>query len=299
MGFLGGIVLPTERRLKIVDEVLDSGVVSAESLAELFGVSLETVRRDLRDLELQGLLQRVYGGATAPDVRATEGDFEQRRFLYEDRKFAIAAKAAQLVKPNETIFIDMGTTCLEFARALPHSWSGRVLTNSLLVAAALAQRPTVSILLTGGEVRGGDLTCSGPFGAALHELFYVARAFVGAGGVDPVAGLTDYHLGEGALRRRWLEESATFYVLADSSKLGVIAPFKIAPLAALTAIVTDDLENGDVVERIRASGADVIVGSPATKEPVARKASRQANHSRSIYTRGKNMASARSKKEHS
>ena len=284
-------MLPTERRLKIVDEVHDSGVVRAESLAEQFGVSLETVRRDLRDLELQGLLQRVYGGATTLDVRSSEGDFEHRRALHEDRKALIAAAAATLVQPEETIFIDVGTTCVAFARALPETWSGRVLTNSLLVAAELAPRPHLEVLLTGGEVRGGDLTCSGPFGAPLYELFYVARAFVGAGGVDPEAGLTDYHLGEGALRRRWLEQSAAVYVLSDSSKLGVVAPFKVAPLEALTAVVTDGQENGDVVERIRSSGTDVIVGSPAASEPEARKAPKRFRHSLSAYTRGKTMSS--------
>lgn len=288
MGKWGKTVLPSERRLQIVDEIHGSGVVRAEHLAERFGVSLETVRRDLRDLERQGLLQRVYGGATSSDFRAAEENFEQRCLLHQDRKREIAAAAVALVEPDETIFIDVGTTCLEFARSLPSDWSGRVLTNSLLVAVELAARPAVEVLVTGGQVRGGDMTCSGPFGAALHEFFYVARAFVGAGGVHPEAGLTDYHLGEGSLRRLWLERAVTFYVLSDSSKLGVIAPFQVAATQALTAVITDCAERGEIIEELRERGTDVIIGRPIAPEGETQPGALRYRRSKITYPSSKN-----------
>jgi DeoR family fructose operon transcriptional repressor len=280
-------MLPTERHLKIIEEINDGGLVSADSLAALFDVSLETVRRDLRELERQGLLQRVYGGAIGPEVRTDEIAFEHRRLQNKHRKRMIAEQAAALVEPGDTIFIDSGSTCLEFARSLSSDWSGRVLTNCLLVAVELAARPQLEVLITGGQVRSGDLSCSGDFGVALHDNFYVARAFVGAGGVHPDAGLTDYQIAEGSSRRLWIERSAAFYVMADSSKLGVIAPFRVAPIEAITAVVTDDEERGEVLEHLISNGTEVIVGRSTSVAPITSLPQRRVRHSSKVQTGSK------------
>jgi DeoR/GlpR family transcriptional regulator of sugar metabolism len=271
-------MLPTERRLKILKEIQIGGLVSADRLGELFNVSLETVRRDLRDLEREGLLQRVYGGAIGPEVRTTEVAFEQRRIEHRDRKRLIAETAVAMVKSGETIFIDAGSTCLEFARALPSDWSGRVLTDSLLVAIELTLRPNAEVILTGGQVRGGNLSCSGPYGLALHEEFYVAQAFVGAGGVHPDAGITDYHPGEGSLRRLWRNRSAAFYVLADSGKLGAIAPYWVAPIEAVTALVTDAEERREVLDHLQTGTTEVIVAKPGSTKSLGDSHRQRRNH---------------------
>ena len=105
-------------------------------------MSLETIRRDLRGLRDQGLLERVYGGALS--VRSTEGDFTTRSTLHAARKQGIAQLAATLVAPEDTLVIDIGTTALEVARALPESFRGRVLTNSVPAAMALADRAEIN-----------------------------------------------------------------------------------------------------------------------------------------------------------
>ena len=110
-------MLPIQRRQAILTEVRQAKAVSAEDLARRFGVSLETIRRDLRGLRDRGLLERVYGGALS--VRSTEGDFATRSTLHAERKQAIAQFAATLVEPEDTVVIDIGTTALEVARALP------------------------------------------------------------------------------------------------------------------------------------------------------------------------------------
>ncbi len=144
-------MLPTQRRQAILAEVRQAKVVCADDLARRYGVSLETIRRGLRD---QGLLERVYGGALS--VRSSEGDFATRSTLHAARKQAIAQLAATLVEPEDTLVIDIGTTALEVARALPESFRGRVLTNSVPAAMALADRVEVDLLLCGGQVRHGD-----------------------------------------------------------------------------------------------------------------------------------------------
>jgi len=111
-------MLPTQRRQAILAEVRQAKAVSADDLARRYGVSLETIRRDLRGLRDQGLLERVYGGALS--VRSTEGDFATRSTLHATRKQAIARLAATLVEPEDTLVIDIGTTALEVARRCPN-----------------------------------------------------------------------------------------------------------------------------------------------------------------------------------
>jgi DeoR family transcriptional regulator, fructose operon transcriptional repressor len=237
-------MLPTQRRQAILAQVRSQAAVSAEELSRTFAVSVETIRRDLRRLQDAGLLDRVYGGATRPAGRSSEGSFAARTTRNIRRKRAIAALAVSLVEPDETIVIDIGTTALEVARALPASFRGRVLTNSVPAAMELSGRGEVELLLCGGQVRPGDGACAGAHAEAFFAEFYADRAFLGSGGVHQEAGLTDYYPAEVVVRRTIIAHTAMTYVLADSSKLGVIAVHRVCPLEALTAILTDDIAAG-------------------------------------------------------
>src|SRR5262249_1015002 len=163
-------MLPSQRRHAILAEVRSATAVSAEALARRFAVSVETIRRDLRSLEGDGLLDRVYGGATRPAGRSAqgaaagrsrEGSCAVRSVRNIERKRAIATLAASLIEPEETIVIDVGTTALEVARALPLAFRGRVLTNSVPAAMDLSARTDIELLISGGQVRAGDGACSG------------------------------------------------------------------------------------------------------------------------------------------
>src|SRR6266568_799715 len=245
-------MLPTQRRQAILAEVRQTKAVSAEELARRFGVSLETIRRDLRGLRDRGLLERVYGGALS--VRSTEGDFATRSALHAPRKLAIAQLAATLVEPEDTIVIDIGTTALEVARALPESFRGRVLTNSVPAAMALADREEIDLLLCGGQVRHGDAACYGAQAEAFFADFYADKAFLGSGGVHAQAGLTDYHPPEVATRRTIIAHAAASYVLADSSKLGAIAVHRVCPLSRVTAVLTDPEASPEATEALAGAG---------------------------------------------
>jgi len=251
-------MLPTERRLAIVDEIRERPMVRADELARRFDVSVETVRRDLRALQRDGVLDRVYGGATPAGHRSAEETFVHRSVAHRARKQAIARLAAAQLRPDETIVLDVGTTALEVARALPQTWRGRVLTCSVPVAAELAGRPRVEVLLSGGRVRDGDLALSGSHAQAFFADFYADRAFLGSGGVHPEAGLTDYHPDEVDTRRVVIERAERSYVLADSSKLGVIAVRRVCDLDRLTAVLTDGEENTDAAAALEAAGVQLI-----------------------------------------
>jgi DeoR family transcriptional regulator, fructose operon transcriptional repressor len=254
-------MLPTQRRRAILTELRQAEAVSAEDLAQRFGVSAETIRRDLRGLRDAGLLQRVYGGALS--VRSTEGTFAARSALHGDRKVAIARLAATLVEPQDTIVIDVGTTALEVARALPGSFHGRVLTNSVPAAMVLAAREEIDLLLCGGQVRSGDAACYGAQAEAFFAEFYADKAFLGSGGVHPRAGLTDYHPPEVVTRRTIIAHSAASYVLADSSKLGAVAVHRVCPLSRVTAVLTDYQASPEVTEALAEASVTILKGSPS------------------------------------
>jgi DeoR family transcriptional regulator, fructose operon transcriptional repressor len=241
-------MLPSQRRQAILAAVRAEDTASADGLARQFDVSVETIRRDLRALHAEGLLERVYGGATRPAGRSDEGSFAARSRRNVELKRAIAALAATLIEPDDTIVLDVGTTALEVARALPAAFRGRVLTNSVPVAMALSDRTDVDLLLCGGQVRPGDGACAGAHAEAFFDEFYADKAFLGSGGVHVTAGLTDYYPPEVVVRRTIIAHTAASYVLADSSKLGTIAVHRVCALDSITAVVTDDRNPGAVSE---------------------------------------------------
>ena len=162
--------------------------------------------------------------------------------------------------------IDVGTTALEVARALPASFGGRVLTNSVPVAMELSGRREVEILLCGGQVRHGDGACSGAHAEAFFAEFYADKAFLGSGGVHPEAGLTDYYPSEVVVRRTIIGHTAACYVLADSSKLGTIAVHRVCPLDRVTAVLTDDQGESSAHEALADAGVTVLCASVTERE---------------------------------
>jgi DeoR/GlpR family transcriptional regulator of sugar metabolism len=253
-------MLPIQRRQAILAEVRQTSAVSAEELARRFGVSLETIRRDLRGLRDQGLLERVYGGALS--IRSTEGTFAARSTLHSESKQAIGRLAASLIEPDDTIVIDVGTTALEVARALPKTFRGRVLTNSVPVAMVLSDTEGIELLLCGGHVRRGDAACFGAHAETFFAEFYADKAFLGSGGVHEDAGLTDYYPHEVVARRVIIAHSAASYVLADSSKLGAIAVHRVGPLNDVTAILTDPQAGAGAADALESTGCTVLRAAP-------------------------------------
>ncbi len=126
------------------------------------------------------------------------------------------------------------------------------------VAAALSDRSGIELLLCGGQIRPGDGACSGTHAEAFFADFYAGKAFLGAGGVHPEAGLTDYYPAEAAILRTIIDHSAATYVLADSSKLGVIAVHRVCALDQVTALITDDEENAAASAELAAAGVVLL-----------------------------------------
>lgn len=258
-------MLPEERRLRIVEALAARGLVRVDDLVGELDVSAETIRRDLIELERRGELTRVYGGATR-NGDAADSPAARRDVPNLEAKRAIARLAATLVRPQQTLIFDVGTTVAELARALPLDLAAQALTNSLSTAQELARRPNLQIHLAGGELRTDDLACSGPETEEFIGGFFADVAFLCAGGVHPQAGITDFYPREIAVRRHMLQRSNERYVLADSSKIGRVALRRVCEVAGVTAIITDEEAPAESVDALVARGVQVLV-APLREEP--------------------------------
>jgi DeoR/GlpR family transcriptional regulator of sugar metabolism len=254
-------VLAVARRTQILEMLRQERTIRSEHAAQVLGVSVETIRRDLEQLDHAGELVRVYGGAIPVDMApASEPPFEARNSLAADSKKAIGRTAAELANQVRTLFLDIGTTAMQVAAALSVSTPMTVVTPSMRVAEILTTKPTITAVVPGGVVRGGDLAISG--GQAVEFMRDVSPdlALLGSGGVSVERGLTDFEMDEVSLKRVALKNSSRTYVLADSSKIGSVAPYRVCDLAVLTGIITD----GGIVtahrESLESAGLDVLVG---------------------------------------
>lgn len=253
-------MLAAERHQRIIDSLAGGGIVGTHELARALEVSAETVRRDLVDLEEAGLLERVRGGATIRNrLTRQEPPFSARSSIAKEAKAAIAQTAAALAEPGMTIMIDVGTTCLQVARALTSSFQGLVVTCSLPAATELAGVRGIDVILSGGRVRSGDLALSNHHAVAFFQDLQPDLAFLGSGGVDAAVGLTDFHVDEVATRRVVLERAARSYVLADSSKFGTTAPHRVCSLSDFTALITEQAPRGDLANSLAEAGTEVLL----------------------------------------
>ncbi|MGB3483600.1 MAG: DeoR/GlpR family DNA-binding transcription regulator [Mycobacterium sp.] len=252
-------MLPVERHEAIVEAISTAPAVSTDELVRRLGVSAETVRRDLALLEERGALRRVHGGAApVANRRGIEPSYSERAMIGHQAKVQLARVAAGLLEDGQTVVIDIGTTAVAVAQAIPRSFTGTVATPSLPVAVELADRPGIEVLLAGGRVRAGDLACSSAFTTAFFAGIYPDIALLGSGGVHAEAGLTDFHLDEIDVRRTIIANSARSYILADSSKVGQVAPYQVCDLSAVTGLITDNNTDTDVAAAIERAGGVVL-----------------------------------------
>lgn len=253
-------MLAAERRSKLVDLVHSTGAMSTEDLAAELSVSVETIRRDLLTLEQRGVIARVHGGATkrSQSVVASEPSFDVRSGEGLERKQRIATAAAALVSDGTLVMIDVGTTALLAARALPVGLDATVVTTSIRVAVELSDRPGIDLIVAGGRMRGGDLALSGMSTSDVMRDMHFDVALLGSGGVHPEAGLTDFHLEEARTRREIIANSSHSYVLCDATKFDTIARYRVVPLGGFSGLIVDEQPTGDLMAALRRSGTEVV-----------------------------------------
>lgn len=232
-------MLKEERQQKILERLYASGKVQVVPLAREFESSQDTIRRDLTDLEDQGFLKRVYGGAV-PFRKVVPG-FDGRTDKEKNEKYIVAKKAVELVRPGSLIAIDGGTTNTLFASLLPMSSRLRVVTNSFLVAEELRKRPDVDVTFLGGSYDKQSQVTVGEAACLQLDSYLFDQCFLGAYGVDAATGLTipEPFQGEVGVKRRLIDRSREVNVMGVCSKLGVSAEYVICPIDRIDRIICE------------------------------------------------------------
>ncbi|MEU4889069.1 MULTISPECIES: DeoR/GlpR family DNA-binding transcription regulator [Streptomyces] len=229
-----------ERRQLILEMVRANGAVSLRELARVVQTSEVTVRRDVRALEAEGLLDRRHGGAVLPGGFSRESGFPQKSHLASAEKTAIADLAASLVTEGEAIVVGAGTTTQELARRLARVPGLTVVTNSLLVAQALAHANRVEVVMTGGTLRGSNYALVGSGAELSLQGLRVSRAFLSGSGLTAERGLSTSNMLSASVDRALVQAAGEVVVLADHTKLGTDTMFQTVPTELITRLVTDE-----------------------------------------------------------
>ncbi|WP_374991190.1 DeoR/GlpR family DNA-binding transcription regulator [Streptomyces sp. LHD-70] len=217
-----------------------NGAVSLRELARVVQTSEVTVRRDVRALEAEGLLDRRHGGAVLPGGFTRESGFPQKSLSATAEKTAIADLAAGLVEEGEAIVVGAGTTTQELARRLARVPGLTVVTNSLLVAQALAHANRVEVVMTGGTLRGSNYALVGSGAEQSLQGLRVSRAFLSGSGLTAERGLSTSNMLSASVDRALVQAAAEVVVLADHTKLGTDTMFQTVPTDVITRLVTDE-----------------------------------------------------------
>lgn len=248
-----------QRRREILEEVERSGRVTVAGLAERWGVSDMTIRRDLEELAENELLKKVHGGALAIRKTSAEPHFTQKRSLNRQEKLGIARVAASFVEDGDTVAMSAGTTTWYIASELSDGHTGlSFVTNSTNVAQALQEGGWDQIVLTGGIFRTPSDALVGPFADRTIGTLNADILFLGVHGIDAQAGLTTPNIAEAETDRRLVQASRKVIVVADHTKLGVVALASIAPLSEVDVLITDDRSPKETLREIEVAGVKVI-----------------------------------------
>lgn len=245
-----------EQLLRTVEAQRNCGI---GELATRLGVSEETVRRDVKELEAQGKVHKLHGAVRLPD-NAFETPFDTRVNEQFAAKAAIALAAAQCIRDNSALFIDSGSTSLHVARSLRGHRQLSVITNAVDVAQELCSINNNRVFLAGGEMDQDYRATFGAEAEAFLGRFTPEVAILSIGAIDPKMGLMDFHLGEASIKRRMAALARYVILVADVTKLGRQGLVQTCPCDAVDLFVT----NGPLPPAFRACFADArIVEAPS------------------------------------
>lgn len=250
-------MLQEERHKQILEELENNNIVRIAQLSKNLGVTRQTIRRDLAELEKTGLIKKVHGGAILNKTNV-ESSYSIRNNTNIQEKEIIAKKAVEFVDEGDAIFLDIGTTTLMMAKKLKKRNKLTVITNFLLIALELANSPGIKVIMSGGELRGEELSLSGPISNKSVENIFLDKSFIGVGGLSIEGGFTDYHLDESEFRRMMIKHSKKSYALADHSKMNVTAIFKSADIHEIDVLITDEKSPESLLKHLAEKGIEVI-----------------------------------------
>lgn len=252
-----------QRVHSILTSLQETGAVVVEDLAEQLKVSVVTIRRDLDQLEQQGLLRRTHGGAVSIEPLFYEPFKKDRSFQDQverqaNEKRRIGRAAAALIMPGETIAITPGTTTAEIIRGLPLHSKITVVTNTANIAMELSKRKDVNVFVTGGHLHGDWFSLVGPTAIRSLENMLIHTMFVGADGIDAEWGVSCLNSDEAELNATMVRHSRRHIAVVDHTKLNVVANWRICETSTLNKLITDTGATDEMIAPYQKLGIEVL-----------------------------------------
>lgn len=246
-----------QRQAQIADVVGQTGQMSVEVLARRFGVSAETIRRDLGQLAESGAVQKVHGGAKRPRLHS-EGSFHERMGEESDAKRLIARKLRGLLEPGDTIFIDTGSTTLFCAEALSTMERLTVITNSVRIAQVLGTPDARhAVYLVGGSFNGDSGETVGPLAIEQIGAFQADHAVLTVAAIDAGVGAMDSSFDEARVAREMINRSRQVFLVADATKFDRMAAFRVCGLDEIDVILSDRALSPAMTAALDAAGVEL------------------------------------------
>lgn len=255
----GPTLFQTERQREIVVLAVEAERVEVADLAERFGVTTETIRRDLSDLQAQRVLRRVHGGAVLWETPGFEPLLSVRDDQRDPEKRRLAHVAVGELPETGAIIIDSGSTLSRFAEAIPAATSLRVVTNSLRTAQILADHPDVDVIVLGGRVRKNTLAMVDAEAMAAVEPLTVDTLFISSDGISADNALTTPYREEAALKRAMIRAARRVVALVDHSKFGIDHFIRFAEWTDVDVLVTNREADAAHVDTIEKQGTTVLL----------------------------------------
>ncbi len=251
------------RRKRIIDLLVENNFADVSSLSKTFNVSEMTIRRDLEQLERDGEIVRVYGGARLNTKKSYETTIRERIDANRAEKMAIAKVAADLIEDGDVVAFDASTTALEVSKLIKFGKKLTVVTNNLSIAIELSEAPQITVVVLGGFMRSISLSLFGSITRKSLESMYIDKAFFSSHALSFNEGLTEKAIEEGRAKQAMLEKTDRLFVMVDRSKLAKIAFYQICPAQRINVILTDELEpfsaeQEQCLKEFSESGVEVI-----------------------------------------
>ncbi len=252
-------MLAIDRQRRILNLLNQSETLRTIETANDLGVTDETVRKDFEMLEKRGELIRIHGGASRPERIREELPFTERQAIRRDEKRAIAKIAASRIQANETIFLDASSTVLTLTEFLP-DLPLTILTNALNVFIALADRPNLDLICTGGLFDPKSRSFIGLTAEKSLQRYNIHRMFFSGNGLHLARGVSESNSRQAAFKERVIASAQDVVFLADHSKLGQKAAFFFAEVADINCLITDQTADTEIIEKLKEQGVEVLIG---------------------------------------
>lgn len=254
-------MVANQRHQLILKLVQRQGFVSVEELAENFGVTAQTVRRDINDLCDQGLLRRYHGGAGLPSSVENIA-YPTRQVLHLEDKRRIAKLVARHIPDQASLFINLGTTTEEVARAIRDHTGIRVITNNLNVAAFLCDNSSFEVIIAGGVVRPRDRGVTGEATIDFIQQFKVDIGIIGISGIDADGTLLDFDYREVRVSQAIIASSRQVFLVADHTKFGRNAMVRLGHISQIDVLFTDQPPPDNMIKLFEKAKVAVYVTEP-------------------------------------